>query len=305
MKKISTFILIALVFSIKSFSQDPHFTQAFSNPLYLNPGFTGSAGCSRIAANISDNSFPNDFGNNITASLSYDQYVKFLHGGLGFNYVFDCQSDIIFNNSINLFYSYNIKLGKDMILKPGIEAGLGIRHFDFSDFRDISGPNFNSTIGTKYFFNAGAGIVFSWKNLVVGYAMNNIVRPIYSNFSNYRIPIRYTAHISYCFDLGKGFNLTPSTIYFHQQYSNQILPSLTLKYKYFKVGASTSFYNELYSIAAMIGFQNKWMSIGTSYNYSFSNPGGIDGGALELSTIFKFNCKNKTEKFKVLEINNF
>ncbi|OUT70526.1 MAG: hypothetical protein CBB76_05960, partial [Crocinitomicaceae bacterium TMED16] len=32
-------------------SQDPTFTQFFSNPIYLNPALAGSSGCPRFAMN--------------------------------------------------------------------------------------------------------------------------------------------------------------------------------------------------------------------------------------------------------------
>ena len=46
-----TLFAIVLLSEIKIFAQDPIFTQFYSNPVYLNPAFTGSNKCPRIVSN--------------------------------------------------------------------------------------------------------------------------------------------------------------------------------------------------------------------------------------------------------------
>ena len=73
---------ISLVFAVFELrGQDPHFTQYYANPLYLNPAFAGSDICPRFSMNYR-NQFPN-FGAYQTYSASYDQYVDAVKGGLG------------------------------------------------------------------------------------------------------------------------------------------------------------------------------------------------------------------------------
>src|SRR5437879_1863948 len=63
-------------------AQDPHFTQFYANPLYLNPAFAGSAHCPRINLNYR-NQWPALAGQFITASFSYDQQISSLSSGIG------------------------------------------------------------------------------------------------------------------------------------------------------------------------------------------------------------------------------
>src|SRR5437016_3907470 len=51
-------------------AQDPHFTQFYANPLYLNPAFAGAAHCPRM--NLSyRNQWPALQGQYITSCFSY------------------------------------------------------------------------------------------------------------------------------------------------------------------------------------------------------------------------------------------
>ncbi|MEY3927192.1 MAG: hypothetical protein RJA97_199, partial [Bacteroidota bacterium] len=62
-------------------AQDPHFTQYYANPLYLNPAFAGVKQCPRVTTNYR-NQYPS-LGVYQTFSASYDQYVDGLNGGIG------------------------------------------------------------------------------------------------------------------------------------------------------------------------------------------------------------------------------
>ena len=70
MKKKYTFILILLIGSITILKgQDPHFSQYYANPLYLNPALAGAQICPRLAFNFR-NQWPS-----ITGYLCYIQCI--------------------------------------------------------------------------------------------------------------------------------------------------------------------------------------------------------------------------------------
>src|ERR1700749_2252329 len=79
--KISLFAITVLAAEIKA--QDPQFTQFYANPLYLNPAFAGSVRCPRICMNYR-NQWPNLSGTYVTNSVSYDQHIDAINGGIGF-----------------------------------------------------------------------------------------------------------------------------------------------------------------------------------------------------------------------------
>ena len=66
---IAVALLLAHAWSAQA--QDPHFTQYYANPLYLNPAFAGVKQCPRVTTNYR-NQYPS-LGVYQTFSASYDQ----------------------------------------------------------------------------------------------------------------------------------------------------------------------------------------------------------------------------------------
>ena len=75
-------IVLSLFNTLELKAQDPEFTQFYANPLYLNPAFAGSMRCPRLAMNYR-NQWPAISGNFQTYSVSYDQHLYPLQGGIG------------------------------------------------------------------------------------------------------------------------------------------------------------------------------------------------------------------------------
>jgi type IX secretion system PorP/SprF family membrane protein len=310
------FSVVVLAFACQLKAQDPHFTQYFSNPLALNPAFTGSAGCSRIASSARYQ-WPKISGNYKTASISYDQYVHPMRSGLGFNFIFDELGNTIYNYSANFFYSYTIKIKNNLILKPAISLGFGAKHIDWSDltFPDMIDPHngiiFNPAQpppdhNTQYYFNVGTGLIFSYRNLVLGFAGDHLNGPDEGFFSKSRIPNKYSVHGSYQFDIKEIASISPTIIYMRQKTFEQMLANVLFKVWYIKFGIGSRFnFKNADCVIGMVGFQNNWMSIGYSYDYTVSKLTNATGGAHELSMMYKFNCKNKTDKFHIPQINGF
>jgi type IX secretion system PorP/SprF family membrane protein len=309
---ISFFLPVFL--SLKVSAQDHHVSQYFSNPLYLNPAFTGSAGCSRITSNERIQWPFVSFGYKNT-TISYDQYVHTLRGGLGFILLAADDGEILFTQSANLFYSYNIRINSNLILKPAIEIGMGYEYLEWMKVeygKPVKGEiiNYNNPFVhylDKFYFNIGAGFLFAYKNLVTGFAIDHINRPDEGFLNKSRMHIKWTIHSSFQFNIKKIVSITPAIIYLRQHTFSEITPSVLFKVGYLKFGIGFRF-NENNPDAMFItsGFQNKWMSIAYSYDYSISKIGNsFTGGAHEITTMFKFNCKNKTDKFHIAQINGF
>ena len=104
------FSILFLLVCGSYFSQDPTFTQFYSNPVYLNPAFTGSNGCPRLVTNYR-NQWSGLTGNYQTTSFAYDQYVKSVSGGVGIIGLYDSQGrNTIQTSMLGLTYSYHLKV---------------------------------------------------------------------------------------------------------------------------------------------------------------------------------------------------
>lgn len=303
-KKNFVFIFCGLFFGlgINTFAQDPAFSQNFSNPLYLNPAYAGSLGCSRIATNYRDQ-WPSISANYVTYSASYDQYVDKLSGGVGFQVMSDIPGGgFLTTNTINGFYAYNLSINENLHIRPAINIGIGQKHIDESQLMPAPDLEHNP----NYYFNAGAGVLIAYKNFISGISYDHINRPDVGFFETTRLPSKLTIHSSYLFNINDNTNLTPGIIYQQQQDFNNIIPSLMLKYKHIKLGAASRFsFENTDCIIGMVGFVTNWMSIAYSYDYTVSKLSNATDGSHEISAIFKFNCKNDKEKFKITQLYGF
>ena len=99
-------LLIASCFVLSIQAQDPHFSQYYANPLYLNPAFAGVQKCPTVHLNYR-NQYPT-LGAYNTFSASYDQFVPGIKGGLGVLLLRDEAGNGALNlTEASLIYSYH------------------------------------------------------------------------------------------------------------------------------------------------------------------------------------------------------
>ena len=82
------FVLLVLAAN----AQDAGFSQFYSNPLYLNPAFSGTLGVPRVNLQYRDqwHGLTDAY---VTQSVAFDMPVESLQGGIGFNLVRDAQAN--------------------------------------------------------------------------------------------------------------------------------------------------------------------------------------------------------------------
>ena len=103
MKKIIIGFLV-LVVNYTAYGQDPEFTQFYANPIYLNPAMAGTHGCPHVNINYR-NQWPSISGAFVTNSVSYDQFVNVLQGGLALMVTNDMAGKNTINwSTVNLAY---------------------------------------------------------------------------------------------------------------------------------------------------------------------------------------------------------
>lgn len=319
MKPILILFSVVICFSVNA--QDPHFTQYFSSPVYLNPAFAGYEGCSRTSTAYRLQ-WPKLDGNYQTVNFSYDQFVKLLFGSIAVNYFYDREGKGTFQTHSESFtYSPAFYLfKKKLLVSPALEFGFKQRFIDYNNL------NFGNQIDPRYgyiypngqgimlhnhvnFFDISAGVLITHGNFVWGAAFHHITQPNESFIDSYtsNLPMKITGHVSYVAVINEKLKISPSIIFQQQQDFQQFLPTLVFYAYGVKAGFGTRFNtNNTDALIFLLGYKGKWFSAGYSYDVTVSNLGNSrTGGSHEVNFIAKFNCKNKSEKRKGAEQVNF
>ncbi len=306
---------------------DPHFSQYYVYPMWLNPALTGAIdGDYRVSA-IYRNQWSNITNAFSTVGISADMQTE-KNINLGIN--------ILQQNAGSGGYSYlnaqasiaytGLKFGSDgrhrisFALQPGIIQ----RRFDQSKFK--SGNQWTPFVGydpsiptseiltksSALVFDMGAGISYydassnSKVNFFGGFAASHLTAPsdafIIKNDKS-TMPIRYTLHAGARTYLTDAVYFVPNVLYMMQGSARE-----TMLGGYFQlaVGATNDVmlganyrFNDAVSPFAGLLINSKLM-IGLSYDVSTSQLGKIEKGtnAFELSISFLGNKKDRPGFFK-------
>ncbi|NOR76495.1 MAG: type IX secretion system membrane protein PorP/SprF [Draconibacterium sp.] len=290
--------------------QDVSFSQFYTNPLYLNPAFSGSAGVPRVAMQYRNqwHSFENAF---TTYSAAFDIPVKKLHGGIGLNVLNDAQGNHLINSTqINLSYSVNVQLSESYMFKGGLQVGynqnsLKTSDLIFSDNLDINFGNHgtsqelqNLTDPNYSFIDFSTGILVYSKRLFFGGAVHHLAEPQQSYYGGQenvsKLPRKYTGHFGarlpvYLYGhYRKKFDISPQLIIQQQGNFQQINYGLfATKYG---LTAGTWFRQNFGlrydAVIFLVGFmRNNWQFM-YSYDFTVSGLRGDSGGTSEISLSF-------------------
>ena len=114
--------------------------------MHLNPARTGvEQDIRRVFINYR-NQWPGIGSSFVSYSASYDQYVDFLHGGVGFRIFNDKQGEgAIQEFNLSLDYSYHLKLSRKFSLNAGFEASFAQKSLQTTGL--ILGDMFNPLTG--------------------------------------------------------------------------------------------------------------------------------------------------------------
>jgi type IX secretion system PorP/SprF family membrane protein len=238
-------VFISVLFQVGAISTlkaqiDPHFSQYYANPLWLNPALTGVIdGDTRINANVKNQwtGIPNGYK---TSALSVD-FRSGEKAGFGFNVLNQSAGTAGFNYfAAYASYGYGVAISSDGTQKLhfGLQAGLINRSFDpsklqFDDqYNPIIGFNPNAP-GFETFattsatvFDASAGVFYydgdpiHTANVFVGLSVAHLTSPK-DPFTNgtlqSRLPVRFTAHAGVKIKASDNFDVIPHAIYISQQ----------------------------------------------------------------------------------------
>lgn len=294
---------------------DPHFSQYYAYPLFLNPAMAGVIdGDWRLTGNYR-NQWSN-FGNPYsTGGVSFDAptgknmglgitALNMKAGSAGFNY---------FNAMATFSYS-GVKMGRNQTtqLVAGVQAGVISRRVDQSKFQMGSQYNpvsgFDPNIPTGEALRATSSTVFDANvglllfdgnpnhqfNPFIGVAGAHLTQPqdpfVAENDETKSLPIRYTVHGGSRIRISEMFGLTPHALYMRQGNAEETVVGVYSQVRVnldfdLLVGANYRFNDAVIPFA---GFHYKNFTLGLSYDANASNLRKLASGsnAFEVSLSF-------------------
>jgi type IX secretion system PorP/SprF family membrane protein len=323
MRRTFTKILIAsaalfMLTSVDAYSQDPQFSQFYANPLYLNPAFAGSARCARFNINYR-NQWPAISGNFQTYSVSYDQHLYPLQGGIGaMMYLDRAGNGTLQTVYAGAMYAYQLAVTRKFTMRFGLQASYGQRNIDWSKL--TFGDQIDARYGFVYdtqeskssevsrFFDVNAGIVAYTENFYGGVAVSHMTQPNEGFLGRARLPIKVTIHAGAQFQLNKKSRfVSPATI------SPNILFQIQQNFRQLNIGLYATkgifvgglWYRNLDSFILLGGIQYKKVRIGYSYDFTISKLTNATGGAHEVSLGFTIPCRPPLKKFRTVKCPSF
>jgi len=322
MKRIYISLLVLLPYVIHA--QDPFFTQAYSNPLQLNPSFAGSMGCSRAVIN-DRYQWPNSTAYYKTTTVSYDRHVKALHGGLGFTYLRDQAGDAgyyqnpnndhyvyqaIYNTlQLGFIYSPTFIIKKKISIKPSIETGFFQKSVEWNKltFDDMIDKRAGFVYNTSEMLNSNringfdfsSGLLINTTKWNCGIAIYHLTQPNEGFMVPSQLARKTSAHASYTFSKSDSanFSFSPAIMFLKQGAYQSIMTSMNFNYKWLRFGIGMRSGGDK---LLMAGFKLKRFTVNYSYDLPSSNLTNT-GGSHEVSMACLFNYKKKikiTEQVK-------
>jgi type IX secretion system PorP/SprF family membrane protein len=327
MRKLSALIIFTCIFCLSENgkAQDAFFSQFYANRLCLNPAFAGIGEEKRVFLNYR-NQYPGIGNVYKNYTLSYDQYVEPIHGGIGFSLNNDVQGSGAMNQlSVSTMYSYHLKAGRFSSFTGGLQATavsrtINASGFEFGDqFNPITGEvntgGGSETYGniSKIFPDFSAGIAGFNKNYYGGISMFHLLKPYQTESSSQesRLPRKLTlfagTYISiYERRMGKEFlQVNPNFIYIQQKNFSQLIYGLETLYKEKFVAGIWLRQNLGFKYSALIfsaGILLDKIRLRYSYDAQFSRPSVQIPrlGSHEISIVIAFD-EDKKIKHKAIK----
>lgn len=297
----TSLLLLTLAAAITGHAQtDPHFSQYYAYPLWLNPGLTGAIdGNYRVTAMYRSQwgGISNPFA---TPAVSAD-IVTNKNVSLGLNIMNQRAGNIGYSYMTGyLSMAYNgVRFGYHQI-SMGMALGALNRRFDQSKFQTgdqwsaatgfVPGPGSETLTKTSAIaFDAGVGAVYydgtpgKKANLFGGISAYHLTQPTDPFFTEGKdkMPMRLTAHGGFKYNVNEDFSITPNLLYMQQGKSTEKMIGAYAQMRVnevtdFLVGANYRFKD---AFSPYVGVYYKNYMISASYDVNMSDLGKVGGNA--------------------------
>lgn len=300
---------------------DPHFSQYYVYPSWLNPALTGAFDGDYHVAGVYRSQWGSTGSPFSTAGLAFDA-TTMKNINFGASIINQTAGDGGYNYTTaygNVAYT-GVKLGvaDQHRIVFGLQAGLIQRRFNASkltfgdQWNPITGYNPGNTtaenLGRKVAasFDAGAGVLYfnaapgKKANPYGGFSVSHLTRPTdqFSGAGNAVIPMRYTVHGGVRLQLSETFSLTPNFLYLKQGTAQE---KMIGAYGQLKAAENTDLllgvnYRFNDALSPYAGVTYKSFVLGVSYDVNNSDLGKMTKGAnsFELSLTYIFRKRART-----------
>jgi type IX secretion system PorP/SprF family membrane protein len=292
---------------------DPHFTQHYTFPMYVNPALTGSADGDYRASAIFRNQWGSITNPYRTIGLSFDARTN-KNVALGVNVLNQSAGDGGFNyltSSLSFAYT-GVKFGKDLSqhIVLAMQGGIINRRVNKSKFKwgeqwdPITGYQPGNTVTETFahtsstVFDVGAGILYfdaapeKKTNIFGGFSVAHLNKPkdpiisLQSAELN-TIPMRYTLNAGVSYNFSERTRIVPHALYMRQGTASEGMLGV---YGQINVNADTDlmlggYYRFSDAVSPYVGIDYKNFVIGLSYDVNTSKLGSMtkNVNSIELS----------------------
>ena len=313
-------IAIFIILSQIIYSQDPQFTQFYSNPLYLAPSFAGAIEGSRIAT-MCRRQWAGVALPFKTYTISFDHYFSNFNSGVGLLFLKDEAGSGRFGiTNVSIQYSYNFQVFDFWKIRPGlsfsyVQSGLDFNRLTFNDqysedtdeqTYDFLGSSGEDNIVEKsHDIDVSPSILIYSKKIWFGATVDHLLKPKLSLYNGSTIiPIKYSFYGGYeLVRYGRLLKPLDESLVFAFLYKTQgTHQQLDLGLYWYKMPFVLGFwYRGLPfinsrrgdAVSFLTGYKLERFSVGYSYDFTISNLIGSTNGAHEISLVYNFKTKRK------------
>jgi type IX secretion system PorP/SprF family membrane protein len=324
-------------------AQDPQFSQYYSAPLYLNPAFAGSTGCTRMVSNYRNQWFGLNKPYN-TFAFSMDHNIEKIKSGVGIQFLSDkVGSNGVSSVDVSLFYAYRLDFSKKYSLRAGVQVGYASKYLDiyqlsfpdqYSDdgYQSSTSSDYYNKTTRSHYADLSAGVLVYSSHMWGGLAVQHINQPnqtfttdggvaqLPAKFSvsgGYRFYLNQTSDVPYQKSSHGRSSITPTFLYKRQGTFNQLDLGVFLTHKPWFIGfwyrgiplfKTVESYTSKDAIIFQAGIRFDRLNLGYSFDYTISQLNPFSKGTHEIALGYVFctkkNCKPR-DRFKTLPCPDF
>ena len=307
--------------------QDAQYSQFYSNPLYLNPAFAGTATDTRAVMihRIQWPNLPRAFTNS-TVSLDYN--ASNINSGFGLMVQQDRQgSAALQNTTASFIYSYQANFNDRFVFRPAIRFGYAFRSIDRTklilgdqidfgiDGTPSQDPQVNA-IRLQDHWDIGAGFLLYTRKNWIGVGIEHLTRPNRSLLEGVdKLPARYSLHIGGRYPLpnvpgnyGMAPTIAPSLLYRRQGVFQQLDAGASihlqpvifgLYYRGLPILENPAGQVNQDGVILLIGWEYYNFEFGYSFDVHISKIDPVaGGGAHEFSLVYNFKIPRSRKPAK-------